>query len=99
MQLYPLPVPPGPWHVVGHDYLIHLRMSNGFDSVLIVVDRLTLVAHYLPCTESETRVEDACLFVEKFTYCMDCPECLLVTVTRNTPTASGIRFEDALERG
>jgi hypothetical protein len=42
---YPLPVPPRPWHIVGLDYLTHLHVSNVFDSVLIVVDRLTRMAH------------------------------------------------------
>jgi hypothetical protein len=39
--LYPLHFPPRPWHTVGLDYLTHLLVSNGFDSVQIVVDRLT----------------------------------------------------------
>jgi hypothetical protein len=33
------------------DYLTHLHVSNGFDSVLIiVVGHLTRMAHCLPCT-------------------------------------------------
>jgi hypothetical protein len=46
--LYPLPVPPRPWHKVGLDYLTHLPISNGFDNVLIVVDHMTQMAHFLP---------------------------------------------------
>jgi hypothetical protein len=37
--LYPFLVPRRPWHTVGLDYLTHLHVSNGFDSVPIVVDR------------------------------------------------------------
>jgi hypothetical protein len=48
--LYPIRVPPRPWHTVGLDYLTHLHESNGFNSVLIVVDQLTRMAHFLPCT-------------------------------------------------
>jgi hypothetical protein len=48
--LYPLPVPPLPWHTIGLYYLTHLHVSNGFDSVLIVVDHLTRMAHFMPCT-------------------------------------------------
>jgi hypothetical protein len=50
--LYPLHVPPSPrpWHTVGLDYLTHLLESNGFNNVLIVVDHLTRMAHFLPCT-------------------------------------------------
>jgi hypothetical protein len=48
--LYPLHVPPIPWHTVGLDYLTHLQVSHGFDRVLIVVDHLTRIAHFLLCT-------------------------------------------------
>jgi hypothetical protein len=53
--LYPLPVPPISWHTVGLDYLTHLHESNGFNSVLIVVDHLTRMAHFLPCTDCYCR--------------------------------------------
>jgi ADP-ribose pyrophosphatase YjhB (NUDIX family) len=48
--LYPLHVPPKPWHTFGLDYLTHLHESNGFNIVLILVDHLTRMAHFLPCT-------------------------------------------------
>jgi hypothetical protein len=54
--LYPLHVPPRPWHIIGLDYLTHLPESNGFNNVLIVVDHLTRVAHFLLCTETVTTV-------------------------------------------
>jgi hypothetical protein len=38
--IYPLHVPPRPWHTLGLDYFTHLSVSNGFDNVLIVVDHL-----------------------------------------------------------
>jgi hypothetical protein len=53
--LYPLHVPPIPWHTFGLDYLTHLHVSNnGLDSVMIVIDHLTRMAHFLPCTKSVT---------------------------------------------
>jgi hypothetical protein len=61
--LYPLHVSPRPWHTVGLDYLTHLHVSNGFDSVLIVIDNLTRRAHFLPCRESVTTEETANLFL------------------------------------
>jgi hypothetical protein len=39
-------------HTFRLDYWIHLRVSNGFDCVLIVVDHMTRVAHFQPCTIS-----------------------------------------------
>jgi hypothetical protein len=62
--LYPLLVPPRPWHTVSLDYLTHLPESNGCNSVLIVVDHLTRMAHFLPCTEFVTAEETATLFLQ-----------------------------------
>jgi hypothetical protein len=64
LRLYPLPVPPSPWHTVGLDYLTHLLESNGFNSVLIVVDHLTRIAHFLPCIETVVAEETATLFLQ-----------------------------------
>jgi hypothetical protein len=42
--LDPLHAPPRPWHIVGLDFLTHLLVRAGFDSVLVVVDHLTRMA-------------------------------------------------------
>jgi hypothetical protein len=44
--LDPLHLPLGPWHTFGLDLLSHLPQSVDFDSVLVVVDRLTRMAHF-----------------------------------------------------
>jgi hypothetical protein len=62
--LYPLLVPPRQWHTIGLDYLTHLTESNGFNSALIVVDHLTRMAHFLPCTEIVNAEETATLFLQ-----------------------------------
>jgi hypothetical protein len=62
--LYPLPVPHRPWHTVGLDYLTHLPESNGFSNVMIVVDHLTRMAHFLPCTETVKAEETATLCLQ-----------------------------------
>jgi hypothetical protein len=61
--IYPLHIPPRPWHTVGLDYLTHLPMSNSFDNVLIMVDHLTRMAPLLPCTKSVTIEETVNLFL------------------------------------
>jgi hypothetical protein len=96
--LNPLHVPPRPWDTIGLDYLTHLPVSNDFDSVLIVVDHLTRMAHFLPCTESVTAKETATLFYIESTDYTDCLECWSMTGTRNSSVAFGMRFGDALER-
>jgi hypothetical protein len=62
--LYPLPVPSKPWHTIGLDYVTHMLESNGFNSVLIVVDYLTRMTHFLPCTKTVTAEEIATLFLQ-----------------------------------
>jgi hypothetical protein len=62
--LYPLHAPPIPWHTFGLDYLTQLLESNGFNNVLIVVEHLTRMAHFLPCTKTVTAEETAILFLQ-----------------------------------
>jgi hypothetical protein len=61
---YPLLFPPRPWHTISLDYLTHLHKSNGFNNVLIVVDHLTRMAHFLPCVATVTTEETATLFLQ-----------------------------------
>jgi hypothetical protein len=73
--LYPLPVPPRPLHTFGLDYLTHLPENNGCNIVMIVVDHLTRMAHFLPFTETVTAEESATLlYMESIDY-MDFPVC------------------------
>jgi hypothetical protein len=63
--IYFLHVPYSKWHTVGLVYLTHLlRVSNGFDRVLIIVDHLPRMARFLPCKESVTTEEAANLFLQ-----------------------------------
>jgi hypothetical protein len=62
-NLYPLHVPPiRPWHTLGHDFFTRLPLSNGSDNVIIVVDHVTRMVHFLPCTQSVTIEETASPF-------------------------------------
>jgi hypothetical protein len=62
--LFPLHVPPIPWHRVGLDYLTHLPESNGFSNVLIVVDHLTRMPHFMPCTKTVIAEETTTFFLK-----------------------------------
>jgi hypothetical protein len=47
--LQPLKVPLWKWEEVGMDFITGLPMSNrGHDSIWVIVDRLTKVAHFIP---------------------------------------------------
>jgi hypothetical protein len=47
--LKPLEIPQRRWSSVSIDLIVGLPDSNGFDAVLVVVDRLSKMAHFLPC--------------------------------------------------
>jgi transposase InsO family protein len=49
--LKPLPVPEGPWQWTQSDHIVKLPKSQGFDSIYMVVDRFTKMAHFIPTTE------------------------------------------------
>src|SRR5664279_565062 len=47
--LQPLPVPDWKWNEIGMDFITGLpRTKSGYDSIWVIVDRLTEVAHFIP---------------------------------------------------
>jgi hypothetical protein len=49
--LQPLPIPQAPWQSISMDSIVKLPKSKGFDSILVVVDRFTKMAHFIPYKE------------------------------------------------
>ena len=46
------------------DFIIKLPLSHGFNSIWVVCDRLTYVAHFIPCHETTNAPELAYLFLD-----------------------------------
>ena len=44
--LQPLPIPSAPWTELSMDFIVGLPLSAGYNSILVVVDRLIKVAHF-----------------------------------------------------
>ena len=53
-KLMPIPIPGQPWKSISLDFITDLPRSAGFDSVLVVVDRFTKMAHFEPCAKDIT---------------------------------------------
>lgn len=57
-----LEAPDRAWKHISMDFITHLPESNGFDAILVVVDRLTKFRHFIPCKGTANAEEVARLF-------------------------------------
>ena len=62
--LSPLPIPPRPWCSVSLDWITDLPPSHYHDAILVVVDRLTKHALFIPTTKSMIAHEVVSLFLQ-----------------------------------
>jgi hypothetical protein len=60
--LQPLPIPEGPWESVSMDFMVSLPPSKGFDAIMVVVDRFSKMAHFIPTKDEATTQETRWLF-------------------------------------
>ena len=51
--LRPLPVADSRWRDISVDFVGPLPTSDGFNMIMVVVNRLTKIRHYIPCTAKE----------------------------------------------
>lgn len=61
--LQQLPVPMKPWNSISMDFIEHLPPSSGFTSILVVVDRMSKQAIFIPTYDTIDSPELARLFV------------------------------------
>jgi len=63
-ELAPLPAPTGPWKGISCDFVVDLPVSLGYDAALVFIDRLTKMAHFIPCTKTATAADFARMFLD-----------------------------------
>jgi len=68
-EMHPLPIPQGPFQELAMDFITDLPPSkrNGsvYDAILVIVDRYTKMARYIPCNKTCTAEQLASLFHEE----------------------------------
>jgi hypothetical protein len=65
-MLQPLPIPSWKWDDIGMDFITGLpTTSRGFNSIWVIIDRLTKLAHFLPVKVKHSRVTLIKLYFER----------------------------------
>ncbi|MBW0525583.1 hypothetical protein O181_065298 [Austropuccinia psidii MF-1] len=62
--LKPLPIPNVPWICLSMDFITQLPLFNSFDSILVIVDRFSNMAVFIPTMSSVTSLDLAHLFIK-----------------------------------
>ena len=63
-MLQQLPIPLHPWELISMDFIEQLPPSGQFTAILVVVDRLSKQAIFIPTTDKVSSPELALLFVQ-----------------------------------
>lgn len=58
-------LPERPWEEINYDFIVKLPLSNGFDSILVVVDRFSRQAHFMHCNKSINAEQLAEIFIKE----------------------------------
>ena len=63
-ELQPIPIPSGKFEQITTDLVTDLPESNGYDAVVVFVDRLTKFVRFAPCSKSVSATRYAQIFVD-----------------------------------
>ena len=58
----PNSIPDKAWTYISADFIMKLSLAQGYNSILVVVDRFTKMAYFVPTTEKTSTEELAQLF-------------------------------------
>lgn len=63
--LRPLPIPEQPWRKISMNFIVDLPPSEGFTTILVVVDRLSKTAHFVSMVDTPSAVDTANTFIKE----------------------------------
>ena len=61
-MLQPIPIPSCPFEVVSMDFILELPLLNSYNNILVIIDKLTKWAIFIPCSTKITNIKMAELF-------------------------------------
>ena len=70
-------VPDQPWKSIPMDFITDLPISDGYDTILVVIDRLTKMSHFIPCNKNLDAQQFATLFLKEIIRLHDIPRDLI----------------------
>lgn len=75
--LAPLPIPEGAWQMVTLDFIEGLPKSNSYNCILVVVDKFSKYAHFLPLSHPFTALQVATLYMNNIFKLHGLPEAMV----------------------
>jgi len=90
-KLIPNSIPEKPWMHILADFITKLPIAQGYNSILVVVDRLTKIVHFIPTTEKTLAEGLARLFRDNVWKLHGLPESIILD--RGPQFVAGIMWE------
>jgi hypothetical protein len=59
-----MPIPGRAWGSISIDFITDLPLSDGYNTIMVVVDRLTKMSHFVPCLKTITSEQTAELLMQ-----------------------------------
>ena len=73
-----MPIPEWKWDKLGMDFITGLPITrSGYDSIWVVVDRLTKVAHFIPVKTTYTSVKLAKIYMTRIVCLHEVPRTIV----------------------
>jgi len=87
----PNSIPEKPWTHISADFITKLPLAQGYNSILVVVDKLTKMMHFVPTTEKTSAEGLARLFGDNMWKLYGLPKNIILD--RGPQFAAGIIWE------